>query len=76
MLIVAVSRGAKIPGYLAALELRSPLTSGSAALLEGISFWALIAALATAGIIISVAMFIGISKDRAEKRAEMAISNS
>ena len=76
MLIVAVSRGAKIPGYLAALELRSPLTSGSAALLEGISFWALIAALATAGVIISVAMFVGISKDRAEKRAEMAISNS
>ena len=74
MLIVAVSRGAKIPGYLAALDLRAPLTSGNAALLESVSFWALIAALATAGIIISVAMFIGISKDRAEKRAELAIS--
>ena len=76
MLIVAVSRGAKIPGYLAALNLRAPLSTGNAALLESVSFWALVAALATAGIIISVAMAIGISKDRAEKRAEMAIGNS
>ncbi|MFC1512886.1 sulfite exporter TauE/SafE family protein [Thermodesulfobacteriota bacterium] len=74
MLIVAVSRGAKIPGYLAALDLRAPLAAGNAAMLESVSFWALIAALATAGIIISVAMFIGMSKDRAEKRAELAIS--
>ena len=75
MLIVAVSRGAKIPGYLAALNLRAPLTASNAALLESVSFWALIAALATAGIIISVAMFVGITKDRAEKRAEAAISH-
>ncbi len=76
MLIVAVSRGAKIPGYLAALDLRAPLSVGNAALLESVSFWALIAALATAGIIISVAMFIGMSKDRAEKREEAALSQS
>ena len=75
MLIVAVSRGAKIPGYLAALDLRAPLAAGNAAILESISFWALIAALATAGVIISVAMFIGMSKDRAEKRAELAMSH-
>ncbi len=68
MLIVAVSRGSKIPGYLADLGLRGELSSGTAALLNQISFWALIAALGTAGGIITVAMIKGISADRAEKR--------
>jgi uncharacterized membrane protein YfcA len=68
MLIVAVSRGSKIPGYLADLGLRGELTADTAALLNQISFWALIAALGTAGGIITVAMIKGISEDRAEKR--------
>lgn len=68
MLIVAVSRGAKIPGYLADLELVSGLNSVTAALLDQVSFWALIAALAAAGLIISGAMFKGIMSARAEDR--------
>jgi len=68
MLIVAVSRGAKVPGYLADLGLRGELASGTVSLLDSVSFWALIAALATAGGIITVAMIKGISSDRAEKR--------
>lgn len=69
MLIVAVSRGAKIPGYLADLGLRGPLSADGATLLNGISYWALIAALATAGIIIGAAMFKGMSAARKEERA-------
>ena len=68
MLIVAVSRGSKIPGYLADLGLRGELASGTASLLDSVSFWALIAALGTAGGIITVAMIKGIASDRAEKR--------
>lgn len=68
MLIVAVSRGAKVPVYLADLGLRSPLDPQSASVLNGISFWALVAALAAAAIIITGAMVKGISKARAEER--------
>jgi len=70
MLIVAVSRGAKIPGYLADLGLRSPLAAGTASLLNTVSFWALVAALGTAGGIITFAMVSGIS--RAKKEARVA----
>ncbi len=70
MLIVAVSRGAKIPGYLADLGLRSPLDTGTAAILNSVSFWALVAALGTAGVIITFAMVNGISK--AKKEAQVA----
>jgi len=69
MLIVAVSRGAKVPGYLADLELISPLDPGALALLEGLSFWALVAALGSAGLIIVVAMIKGISADRKSQKA-------
>jgi len=68
MLIVAVSRGSKIPGYLADLGLREELASGTASLLNQISFWALVTALGTAGLIIAVAMVKGISADKAEQR--------
>jgi hypothetical protein len=68
MLIVAVSRGAKIPGYLADLGLRAPLESTSASILNAVSFWALVAALGTAGVIITAAMIKGISNARAEDR--------
>ena len=66
MLIVSVSRGAKIPGYLADLGLRSPLSPEKAAFYDAISFWSLVAALATAGIIISAAMIKGMLQARAE----------
>lgn len=68
MLIVAVSRGAKVPGYLADLDLIPQLQTQLYSALNNISFWALIAALAVAGIIISVAMFKGMLQDRAEKQ--------
>ena len=68
MLIVAVSRGAKIPGYLADLGLRAQLEPQMASMLENISFWALIAALASAGIIITAAMVKGMLQARAEER--------
>jgi len=71
MLIVAVSRGAKIPGYLADLDLVAALTPSTAGLLNQVSFWALVAALATAGIIISGAMFKGIMAARAEDHKQV-----
>jgi hypothetical protein len=72
MLIVAVSRGAKIPGYLSDLDLIPRLQHQLSVVLNNISFWALMAALAVAGIIISVAMFKGIMLDRAEKQQGQA----
>ncbi|MEW6429796.1 MAG: sulfite exporter TauE/SafE family protein [Thermodesulfobacteriota bacterium] len=69
MLIVAVSRGAKIPGYLADLGLRAQLDPTMKNVLEAVSFWALVAALGVAGVIISVAMAKGMAGDRAAKKA-------
>ena len=66
MLIVAVSRGAKIPGYLADLGLRAPLSESTAYLLDRVSFWALVAALGTAGIIISAAMIRGMLQAKSQ----------
>jgi uncharacterized protein len=70
MLIVAVSRGAKIPGYLADLNLISQLKAQLASTLDMISFWSLMAALAVAGIIITVAMVKGMLQARAEERSK------
>ena len=67
MLIVAVSRGAKIPGYLDDLDLIGALNPSTAGILNQVSFWALIAALGTAGIIISGAMIKGIVAARKEE---------
>jgi len=67
MLIVAVSRGAKIPAYLVDLGLRGELTPSTSSMLDSISFWALIAALATAAIIIGAAMISGMMKARLEE---------
>ncbi|MBC8414124.1 sulfite exporter TauE/SafE family protein [bacterium] len=65
MLVVAVSRGAKIPVYLQDLGW-ADLTETTRAVLNGISFWALIAALATAGIIITGAMVKGMREAKQE----------
>lgn len=70
MLIVAVSRGAKIPGYLADLGLRAQLDPQTSSLLESVSFWALMAALGSAGIIIAAAMIKGMMEARAEDRVK------
>ncbi len=69
MLIVAVSRGVKIPGYLVDLELMAPIAPNTIALLEAISFWSLVAALGSAGAIIIVAMIKGMTADRQSKKA-------
>jgi hypothetical protein len=71
---VAVSRGAKVPVYLADLGLTSPLDSGTAHLLNAVSFWALIAALATAGVIIAGAMIKGMIQSKLEERQALAES--
>jgi hypothetical protein len=68
MLIVAISRGAMLPGYLADVGLVSSVSPAMAHFLEQVSFWALIAALVTAGGIITGAMISGISRANAEKR--------
>jgi len=68
MLIVAVSRGSKIPGYLADLNLIPQLQNQLAATLDSLSFWALMAALGVAGIIIAVAMIKGMLQARLEER--------
>jgi uncharacterized membrane protein YgdD (TMEM256/DUF423 family) len=72
MLIVAVSRGALVPGYLAAVGLRSELDPQMASVLKTISDLALFAALGTAGIIISAAMVKGMVASRSEERAKLA----
>ena len=66
MLIVAVSRGAKIPVYLTDLGIMT-VKQGTIGILEFISFWALVAALVTCGTIIIGAMAKGMIEDRAEK---------
>jgi len=74
MLIVAVSRGAKIPGYLADLNLVAPIKPQLAHILGQVSFWALVAALASAALIISVAMFRGMALARTEATAREGIA--
>lgn len=66
MLIVAVSRGMKVPVYLAKLGVIS-LGSGTTSVLDTLSFWTLIAALLVAGGIVSSAMIKGIIRARAEE---------
>lgn len=66
MLIVAVSRGAKVPIYLDDLGVIT-ISETSEAILNSISFWALVTALGTAGIIISGAMIRGMKQAKAEK---------
>lgn len=68
MLIVAVSRGAMIPGYLADLNLIPQLQAQLIRTLDSISYWSLIAALAVAAIIIVAAMIKGMLQARAEER--------
>jgi|Deesub1362A_J573_1020465.scaffolds.fasta_scaffold00077_67 hypothetical protein len=71
MLIVAVSRGAKVPIYLSELGFTS-LDPKTASVLNEISFWALVTALATAGVIITGAMIKGMRKAKAEEREAAA----
>jgi hypothetical protein len=73
MLIVAVSRGVKIPGYLIDLELMSPIQESTIALLEGISFWSLVLALGSAALIIIVAMVKGMTADSRSKKVVMGV---
>jgi uncharacterized membrane protein YfcA len=75
MLIVAVSRGAKIPGYLADLNLRPALEPQMAHILSQVSFWALVTALASAGLIITVAMVRGMTQAKAETRRAEVVSH-
>jgi uncharacterized membrane protein YfcA len=72
MLIVAISRGVKIPGYLADIGLRSPLDPTVASVLNSVSFWALVAALGTAGIIITAAMIKGMASAKQEEKVVSA----
>ena len=66
MLIVAISRGAKIPVYLDQLGFMS-VNGGTASILNSISFWSLIAALGTAGFIITGAMIKGMRQAKKEE---------
>ena len=65
MLIVAVSRGAKVPAYLADLGWITTPSDTTLAILNQVSFWALITALGTAGLIIIVAMIKGMAAAKA-----------
>ncbi len=75
MLIVAVSRGAKIPGYLADLNLRPALEPQLAHTLSQVSYWALVTALGSAALIITVAMVKGMAAAKAEARTEGIVSH-
>lgn len=63
MLIVAVSRGAKVPVYLADLGVLT-LSARTASVLDAISFWVMVVALIVAGGIITSAMFKGMVRAR------------
>ncbi len=68
MLIVAVSRGAKIPGYLADIGMMKALDPQLTALLNSVSFWALITALGSAGGLISFYMIKGMMEARRQEK--------
>lgn len=77
MLIVAVSRGAKVPVYLRDLGWMN-LNGNAERLLNQVSFWALMAALLTAGVIIAGAMVKGMMQARREESraaAEEVVTN-
>ncbi len=69
MLIVAVSRGAKVPVYLSDLGLMN-VNSSQSHVLDSISFWALIAALGSCALIIISSMVKGMIRARAEERQQ------
>jgi ABC-type lipoprotein release transport system permease subunit len=71
MLIVAVSRGALVPGYLANLNLIPALNPQLETALGQVSFWALVAALGSAALIITVAMINGMRQSRQESAYTM-----
>jgi hypothetical protein len=76
MIIVAVSRGVKVPVYMSHLGMIS-IDKGLSNTLDTISFWALIAALLVAGGIIIAAMVKGIIRARVDEReAEQAIAGN
>ncbi|MFA6001423.1 MAG: sulfite exporter TauE/SafE family protein [Thermoleophilia bacterium] len=75
MVIVAVSRGVKIPVYLDHLGIVS-LDKSLAGALDALSFWTLIAALLTAGGIISAAMIKGIVRARVEEKEAAAAGSA
>jgi len=75
MLIVAVSRGAKIPGYLADLNLRPALEPQLAHTLSQVSYWALVTALGSASLIITVAMIKGMMQAKTEAQTEKIVSH-
>jgi len=75
MLIVAVSRGAKIPGYLADLNLAPALEPQLAHTLSQVSYWALVTALASAALIITVAMVKGMTQAKAEAKLKEVVSH-
>ena len=68
MLIVAVSRGAKIPGYLAKIGMMKALDPQLNVLLDSISYWALITALGSAGMLITFYMIKGMLQARQEEK--------
>ena len=71
MLIVAVSRGAKVPLYLQDLGFMD-IGQKTSYILNQISFWALIAALGTAGFIITGAMIKGMAENKRANSTEPA----
>ena len=73
MIIVAISRGVKIPGYLSEIGWLDPLDVEVSILLNAISFWTLVAALVAAASIISVVMIKGIASH--SYRKELAKTN-
>lgn len=60
---------AKTQGYLADLDLIPELRAQLITVLNSISFWALVSALAVAAIIITVAMVRGMLPSRSEEQA-------
>ncbi len=75
MLIVAVSRGVMVPGYLADVGLIAPIKVDTIVLLERISYWSLLLALGSAGLIIVVAMIKGMTADSRAKKTLAGVHN-
>jgi uncharacterized protein len=75
MLIVAVSRGVMVPGYLADVGVIAPINANTIVLFERISYWSLLLALGSAALIIVVAMVKGMSADRRAKKSIVGVSH-
>lgn len=70
MMLVMISRLFVVPVYLSQIGVTGPMEAGTQAMLKGISFWIMVAALVIGATIIIAALIKGMREARAEEAAE------